>query len=102
MADSELSRQIFSIREKYLEGINSSGEDKRLERVLDYDPDKKRTTQEFVNTLSPMDLTKNLLSFNSNNNGIEFNEALEPLDICVNFPVAEITYTADLSKSFSN
>ncbi|UZO15561.1 uncharacterized protein OCT59_006979 [Rhizophagus irregularis] len=28
--------------------------------------------------------------------------SLEPSDICINFPDAEITYTADLSKSFLN
>ncbi|GBC04288.1 hypothetical protein RclHR1_00560015 [Rhizophagus clarus] len=44
----------------------------------------------------------NLLSFNSNNNETELNEALQPSDICINFPIAEVTYTADLSKSFSN
>jgi hypothetical protein len=44
----------------------------------------------------------NLLSFNSNNNGIELSEALQPSDICINFPIAEVTYTANLSKSFSN
>ncbi|CAB4445503.1 unnamed protein product [Rhizophagus irregularis] len=63
-------KKIFSIREKYLEGINSSGEDKRLERVLDYDPDKKRTTQEFVNTLSPMvsrQIIQNLIKLNHGN-----------------------------------
>src|SRR5437764_10136651 len=41
----------------------------------------------------------NLLSFYSDDNNvnyIEFNEALQPSDICINFPVAEITYNADL------
>ncbi|CAB4414886.1 unnamed protein product [Rhizophagus irregularis] len=44
----------------------------------------------------------NLLSLNSNDNETELNEALQPSDICINFPIAEITYTAALSKSFSN
>jgi hypothetical protein len=43
----------------------------------------------------------NLLSFNSDD-GVELNEFLQPSDICINFPVAEITYTADLPESFSN
>ncbi|CAB5210481.1 unnamed protein product, partial [Rhizophagus irregularis] len=41
----------------------------------------------------------NLLSFDDNN---ELNEALQPSDICINFPVAEITYNANLLESFSN
>ncbi|CAB4388385.1 unnamed protein product [Rhizophagus irregularis] len=44
----------------------------------------------------------NLLSLNSNDNETELNETLQPSDICINFPIAEITYTAALSKSFSN
>ncbi|CAB4488115.1 unnamed protein product [Rhizophagus irregularis] len=44
----------------------------------------------------------NLLSFNSDEDCVEFNESLQPSDICINFPVAEITYTADLSESYSN
>ncbi|CAB5361465.1 unnamed protein product [Rhizophagus irregularis] len=40
----------------------------------------------------------NLLSFN---NKIGFNEALKQLDLCINFPVVEITYKADLLESFS-
>src|SRR5205823_3864356 len=44
----------------------------------------------------------NLLSFNSDDDDIELNESLQPSDICINFPVAEITYSADLSESFSN
>ncbi|PKB98603.1 kinase-like protein [Rhizophagus irregularis] len=43
----------------------------------------------------------NLLSFNSED-CTEFNESLQPSDICINFPVAEITYTADLSESYLN
>ncbi|CAB4430328.1 unnamed protein product [Rhizophagus irregularis] len=42
----------------------------------------------------------NLLSFNLDySNELE---ALQPSDICINFPVAEITYNADLLESFSN
>ncbi|CAB4445502.1 unnamed protein product [Rhizophagus irregularis] len=43
----------------------------------------------------------NLLSFNTDDS-VKFNESLQPCDICINFPVAEITYTADLSESYSN
>jgi hypothetical protein len=42
----------------------------------------------------------NLLSFSADDD-VELNESLRPSDICINFPVAEITYTANLSKSFS-
>jgi hypothetical protein len=45
---------------------------------------------------------ENLLSFNSNENEIEFHKDLQFSDICINFPIAEITYTANLSESFSN
>src|SRR5438034_600646 len=44
----------------------------------------------------------NLLNFNSDDNDVELDESQQPSDICINFPVAEITYTADLSESFSN
>src|SRR3954454_10792111 len=47
----------------------------------------------------------NLLSFDSDDNNInyiELNEALQPSDIYINFPVAEITYNANLSESFLN
>ncbi|GBC08653.1 hypothetical protein RclHR1_00830004 [Rhizophagus clarus] len=44
----------------------------------------------------------NLLSFNSDDDDVELNESLRPSDICVNFPVTEITYNVDLSESFSN
>ncbi|EXX73154.1 uncharacterized protein OCT59_006968 [Rhizophagus irregularis] len=44
----------------------------------------------------------NLLDFNSDDNDVQLDESLQPSDICINFPVAEITYTADLSKTFSN
>ncbi|PKK63269.1 kinase-like protein, partial [Rhizophagus irregularis] len=37
----------------------------------------------------------NLLSFNSGDNSIEFNEGLQSSDISINFPVAEITYSTD-------
>src|ERR1051325_6393910 len=33
---------------------------------------------------------------------IEFDETLQPSDLCINFPVAEITYDANLLESFSN
>jgi serine/threonine protein kinase len=45
---------------------------------------------------------KNSLSFNSGDNNVKLNESLRPSDICINFPVAEITYTANLSSTFSN
>ncbi|CAB4433388.1 unnamed protein product [Rhizophagus irregularis] len=44
----------------------------------------------------------NLLNFNSDDNGVELHESLRSSDICINFPVAEITYTSDLSEIFSN
>ncbi|CAB4414905.1 unnamed protein product [Rhizophagus irregularis] len=44
----------------------------------------------------------NLLSFNPHDNDVELDESLQPSDICINFPVAEITFIADLSESFSN
>ncbi|CAB5388590.1 unnamed protein product [Rhizophagus irregularis] len=33
---------------------------------------------------------------------VELDDSLRPSDICINFPVADITYTFDLSESFSN
>ncbi|EXX75676.1 Rad53p [Rhizophagus irregularis DAOM 197198w] len=44
----------------------------------------------------------NLLNFNSDDNGVELHESLRSSDICINFPVSEITYTSDLSEIFSN
>ncbi|CAB4415500.1 unnamed protein product [Rhizophagus irregularis] len=41
----------------------------------------------------------NLLNFNSDDKLVE---SPRPSDVCINFPVAEITFTADLSESFSN
>ncbi|GBC00965.1 hypothetical protein RclHR1_04010012 [Rhizophagus clarus] len=41
----------------------------------------------------------NLLSFNSNG---KLNETLQFSNICINFPITEITYTVVLSESFSN
>ncbi|RIA88900.1 hypothetical protein C1645_725633, partial [Glomus cerebriforme] len=46
------------------------------------------------------DSCTNLLTLNNNNN-IHFNDALKQLDICINFPVAEITYKANLLESVS-
>ncbi|CAB4433379.1 unnamed protein product [Rhizophagus irregularis] len=43
----------------------------------------------------------NSLSFNSDDN-INHDKTLQPSDICINFPVAEITYTANLTESFLN
>ncbi|CAB4388412.1 unnamed protein product [Rhizophagus irregularis] len=43
----------------------------------------------------------NLSNFNCDND-VELDGSLRPSDICINFPVAEITFTADLSESFSN
>ncbi|RGB37266.1 kinase-like domain-containing protein [Rhizophagus diaphanus] len=40
----------------------------------------------------------NLLSYD---NKIEFNDRLKQLDLCINFPVAEITYKADLLETIS-
>ncbi|GBC32607.2 kinase-like domain-containing protein [Rhizophagus irregularis DAOM 181602=DAOM 197198] len=46
---------------------------------------------------------KNLLSFNSaDDSDVELDDSLQPSDIFINFPVAEITYIFDLSESFSN
>uniref|UniRef100_U9SFS3 Uncharacterized protein n=1 Tax=Rhizophagus irregularis (strain DAOM 181602 / DAOM 197198 / MUCL 43194) TaxID=747089 RepID=U9SFS3_RHIID len=45
---------------------------------------------------------ENLLRFNCEDNEVELDESLQPSDICINFPVAEITYIADLLESFSN
>ncbi|PKY59705.1 hypothetical protein RhiirA4_550447, partial [Rhizophagus irregularis] len=62
--------------------------------------------QPFLYTfINDRDSQINLLSFNSNNNdvnNIKINKSLQLLDMCINFPVAEITYTADLSESFKN
>ncbi|RGB40058.1 kinase-like domain-containing protein [Rhizophagus diaphanus] len=47
----------------------------------------------------------NLSSFDSDDNDVRLTESLRPSDICINFPVAEITFTADtadLPESFSN
>ncbi|PKB95824.1 hypothetical protein RhiirA5_435964, partial [Rhizophagus irregularis] len=46
---------------------------------------------------------KNLLSFNSaDDSDVELDDSLRPSNICINFPVPDITYTFDLSESFSN
>jgi hypothetical protein len=45
---------------------------------------------------------ENLLRFNCEDNEVELDESLQSSDICINFPVAEITYRADLLESFSN
>ncbi|CAB4479881.1 unnamed protein product [Rhizophagus irregularis] len=42
----------------------------------------------------------NLLTFPENNN-IDFRKALRQSDICINFPIAEVTYKCDLLESFS-
>jgi hypothetical protein len=44
---------------------------------------------------------KNLLRFDSDDNDVELDESLQSSDMCINFPIAEITYTADLLESFS-
>lgn len=44
----------------------------------------------------------NLLRFNSDDNSIKLHESLQPSDICIDFPVAKITYTANLLESFLN
>jgi hypothetical protein len=49
----------------------------------------------YININDPDCLT-NLLTFDSN-----ISSDLQPSDICINFPVAEITYKGDLSESFS-
>ncbi|GBC32593.2 kinase-like domain-containing protein [Rhizophagus irregularis DAOM 181602=DAOM 197198] len=62
--------------------------------------------QPFLYTfINDRDSQINLLSFNSKNNdvnNIKINKSLQLLDMCINFPVAEITYTADLSESFES
>ncbi|UZO15572.1 uncharacterized protein OCT59_006990 [Rhizophagus irregularis] len=50
--------------------------------------------------INDRDSNVNLLSFNSNNNEIELNETLQPSDICINFPIVEITYTAKPISNF--
>ncbi|CAB4414918.1 unnamed protein product [Rhizophagus irregularis] len=58
--------------------------------------------QPFVNTsINDRNSYGNLLRFNSDND-VELDGSLRPSDICINFPVAEITFTSDLSESFSN
>ncbi|CAB5369950.1 unnamed protein product [Rhizophagus irregularis] len=47
--------------------------------------------------INDSDSPKNLLSLNNDNN--DLNVALKQLDICINFPVAEITYEANLLDS---
>ncbi|CAB4471278.1 unnamed protein product [Rhizophagus irregularis] len=49
--------------------------------------------------INDSDSPKNLLSLNNDNN--DLNDALKQLDICINFPVAEITYEANLLDSVS-
>ncbi|CAB5190869.1 unnamed protein product [Rhizophagus irregularis] len=45
----------------------------------------------------------NLSNSDDNDVEVELDESLQPSDIlCINFPVVEITFTADLSESFSN
>ncbi|CAB5215452.1 unnamed protein product [Rhizophagus irregularis] len=62
--------------------------------------------QPFIYTfINDRDSQINSLSFNSKNNdvnNIKINKSLQLLDMCINFPVAEITYTADLSESFES
>ncbi|CAB5386162.1 unnamed protein product [Rhizophagus irregularis] len=62
--------------------------------------------QPFLYTfINDRDSQINSLSFNSKNNdvnNIKINKSLQLLDMCINFPVAEITYTADLSESFES
>ncbi|CAB5386230.1 unnamed protein product [Rhizophagus irregularis] len=50
--------------------------------------------------INDRDSNVNLLSFNSDNNEIELNEALQPSDVCINFPIVEITYTAKPISNF--
>ncbi|CAB5392622.1 unnamed protein product [Rhizophagus irregularis] len=52
----------------------------------------------YININDP-DSPTNLLSLNNDNN--DLNDALKQLDMCVNFPVAEITYGANLLDSTS-
>ncbi|CAB4471293.1 unnamed protein product [Rhizophagus irregularis] len=44
-------------------------------------------------------LSMNLLNFNSDE--YNFINTLQPSDLCINFPIAEITYNSNLSESFS-
>ncbi|EXX58133.1 uncharacterized protein OCT59_019287 [Rhizophagus irregularis] len=52
----------------------------------------------YININDP-DSPKNLLCLNNDNNYL--NDALKQLDMCINFPVAEITYEANLLDSVS-
>ncbi|CAB4426360.1 unnamed protein product [Rhizophagus irregularis] len=52
----------------------------------------------YININDP-DSPKNSLSLNNDNN--DLNDALKQLDICINFPVAEVTYEASLLDSVS-
>ncbi|RIA91150.1 hypothetical protein C1645_132029 [Glomus cerebriforme] len=45
------------------------------------------------------DSLENLISFDSNEDNFN-NNTLQPSDICINFPIAEITYKGNLQKSF--
>ncbi|GBC04071.1 hypothetical protein RclHR1_00550016 [Rhizophagus clarus] len=40
----------------------------------------------------------NLLNYNSDKNN--FSNKLQPSDVCINFPIAEVTYNSNLSESF--
>ncbi|PKC13542.1 hypothetical protein RhiirA5_496063 [Rhizophagus irregularis] len=53
----------------------------------------------YTNINDPV-LSVNLLNFNSDENNFIIN-TLQPSDLCINFPIAEITYNSNLSESFS-
>ncbi|PKY12903.1 hypothetical protein RhiirB3_481036 [Rhizophagus irregularis] len=53
----------------------------------------------YTNINDPV-LSVNLLNFNSDENNFIIN-TLQPSDLCINFPMVEVTYNSDLSESFS-
>ncbi|GBC33756.2 hypothetical protein GLOIN_2v1497532 [Rhizophagus irregularis DAOM 181602=DAOM 197198] len=53
----------------------------------------------YTNINDPV-LSVNLLNFNSDENNFIIN-TLQPSDLCINFPIAEITYNSNFSESFS-
>ncbi|CAB4426367.1 unnamed protein product [Rhizophagus irregularis] len=52
----------------------------------------------YTNINDPV-LSVNLLNFNPDENN--FINTLQPSDLCINFPIAEVTYISNLSESFS-
>ncbi|GBC04293.1 hypothetical protein RclHR1_00560020 [Rhizophagus clarus] len=106
-SDSMVSQQIFQ-NLKLNHGLFLNGykiEPSKLALLSgdgDYDMNIYEGQPIVYTFINDRDSHVNLLSFNSNDSENELNEALQPSDICINFPIAEVTYNADLSKSFSN